>query len=62
MGCGGVSSAEDVIEMMMAGATAVQVGSANLRDPLACPTLIDNLPDVMQELDIDSIESIIGIV
>ena len=62
MGCGGVSSAEDVIEMMMAGATAVQVGSANLRDPLACPTLIDNLPDVMQELDIDRIENIIGIV
>lgn len=62
MGCGGVSSAEDVIEMMMAGATAVQVGSANLRDPLACPTIIDRLPAVMEALCIERLEDIIGIV
>ena len=62
MGCGGVSSAEDVIEMMMAGATAVQVGSANLRDPLACPTIIDRLPAVMEALGIERLEDIIGIV
>ena len=62
MGCGGVSSAEDVIEMMMAGATAVQVGSASLRDPLACPTIIDALPSVMEGLHIDKLMDIIGIV
>lgn len=62
VGCGGVSSAEDVIEMMMAGATAVQVGSANLRDPLACPTLIDVLPAVMEQLGIEKLQDIIGIV
>ena len=62
MGCGGVSSAEDVIEMMMAGATAVQVGSANLRDPLACPTIIGRLPAVMEALGIERLEDIIGIV
>ena len=61
IGCGGVSSAEDVIEMMMAGATAVQVGSANLRDPLACPTIIDRLPAVMADLNIEKLETIIGI-
>ena len=62
IGCGGVSTAEDVIEMMMAGATAVQVGSANLRDPLACPTIIDHLPAVMEELNIERLQDIIGIV
>ena len=62
IGCGGVSSAEDVIEMMMAGATAVQVGSANLRDPLACPTIIDRLPAVMEELNIEKLETIKGII
>jgi len=62
MGCGGVSSAEEVIEMMMAGATAVQVGSANLRDPLACPDIIDDLPRVMENLGIAKLEDIIGIV
>ena len=62
IGCGGVSTAEDVIEMMMAGATAVQVGSANLRDPLACPTIIDRLPAVMEELNIERLQDIIGIV
>ena len=61
IGCGGVSSAEEVIEMMMAGATAVQVGSANLRDPLACPTIIDRLPAVMADINIEKLETIIGI-
>ena len=62
IGCGGVSTAEEVIEMMMAGATAVQVGSANLRDPLACPTIIDAVPQVMEQLDIEKLEDIIGII
>ena len=62
IGCGGVTTAEDVIEMMMAGATAVQVGSANLRDPLACPAIIDALPRVMENLGIEKLEDIIGIV
>ena len=62
IGCGGVSTAEDVIEMMMAGATAVQVGSANLRDPLACPAIIDRLPAVMEELNVERLQDIIGIV
>ena len=53
---------EDVIEMMMAGATAVQVGAANLRDPLACKKIIEELPVVMDRLDIDRLEDIIGIV
>lgn len=62
MGMGGVSSAEDVIEMMMAGATAVQVGAANLRDPLACKKIIEDLPRAMDELGIDRLSDIIGIV
>lgn len=62
IGCGGVSSAEDVIEMMMAGATAVQVGSASLHDPLACPAIIDQLPKVMEQLSIEHLKDIIGIV
>ncbi len=62
MGMGGVSSAEDVIEMMMAGATAVQVGAANLRDPLACKKIIEDLPRAMDELGIDRLNDIIGIV
>lgn len=62
IGCGGVASAEDVIEMMMAGATAVQVGSASLHDPLACPAIIDQLPKVMEQLGIEHLKDIIGIV
>ena len=62
MGCGGVASARDVIEMMMAGATAVQVGAENLRDPLACPKIIGDLPEVMEELGIQRLQDIIGIV
>ena len=62
MGCGGVASAEDVIEMMMAGATAVQVGAENLRNPFACPEIVRELPAVMQRLGINALQDIIGIV
>ena len=60
MGCGGVSSARDVVEMMMAGATAVQVGAQNLRNPFACPEIVSELPSVMEELHIDSLKDIIA--
>lgn len=62
MGCGGVSSASDVIEMMMAGASAVQVGAENLRNPFACKEIIEALPREMESLGIDSLKDIIGIV
>ena len=62
MGCGGVASARDVIEMMMAGATAVQVGAENLRNPFACPEIIAELPALMDELGIDTLKEIIGTV
>ena len=60
IGLGGVSTAEDVIEMMLAGATAVQVGAANLVDPYACKRIIDNLPKVMEKYKINSLTEIIG--
>lgn len=60
IGCGGVATANDVIEMMMAGATAVQVGAANLRDPYACRDIIDELPRQMERLGIDRLSDIIG--
>ena len=62
MGCGGVASARDVIEMMMAGATAVQVGAENLRNPFACPEIIADLPHVMEEIGINTLKEIIGTV
>ena len=62
MGCGGVASARDVIEMMMAGATTVQVGSENLRNPFACPEIVAELPAVMDELGINTLQEIIGTV
>ena len=62
MGCGGVASAEDVIEMMMAGASAVQVGAENLRNPFACPEIIAELPKLMETLGIQSLKEIIGTV
>ena len=62
MGCGGVSSAEDVVEMMMAGATAVQLGAANLVDPYACKKIIEELPSVCADLGIEKISDIIGVV
>ena len=61
IGMGGVSSAEDVIEMMMAGATAVQVGAANLVNPYACKEIIENLPKVMEKYGIKDLNDIIGI-
>ena len=62
MGCGGVESASDVIEMMMAGATAVQVGAANLKNPYACKEIIEALPCEMERLGIERLSDIIGIV
>ena len=59
VGMGGVSSAEDVIEMMLAGATAVQVGAANLVDPFACKKIIEELPAVMDKYGINSLSEII---
>ena len=60
VGMGGVSSAEDVIEMMLAGATAVEVGAANLRDPFACKKIIEDLPRVMDRYHIERLSDIIG--
>ena len=60
IGMGGLSTAEDVIEMMLAGATAVQVGAANLVDPFACKNIIEQLPIVMEKYNINSLEEIIG--
>lgn len=62
MGCGGVTSARDVVEMMMAGATVVQVGAENLRNPFACPEIIEALPSLMEKLRIDNLKDIIGTV
>lgn len=62
IGMGGVSSAKDVIEMMMAGATAVQVGAANLINPYICKEIIEDLPKLMTELSIKKLEDIICIV
>lgn len=62
IGCGGVQSASDVIEMMMAGATAVEVGAANLRDPYACKDIIESLPAEMERLGIERLADIIGVV
>lgn len=60
VGMGGVSSAEDVIEMMMAGATAVEVGAANLVNPFASKEIIDDLPRAMKKYGINSLSEIIG--
>ncbi len=62
IGCGGVATAEDVIEMMMAGATGVQVGAENLRNPYACKEIIEELPIVMERLGIEKLSDIIGII
>ncbi len=61
VGMGGVSSAEDVIEMMLAGATAVEVGAANLVNPFASRDIVENLPAVMEKYGIKSLSEIIGI-
>ena len=60
IGMGGVSSARDVIELMLAGATAVEVGAANLTDPFACQTIIRDLPRVMEEYHITNLAQITG--
>ena len=60
VGCGGIMTAEDVIEMMLAGATAVQVGAANLIDPCASKNIIDSLPAVMEKYSINNLSDIIG--
>ena len=60
MGIGGVSSAENVIEMMLAGATAVQVGAYNLVNPYACRDIVNDLPKVMEKYNISSLKDIIG--
>ena len=60
VGMGGVSSAEDVIELMLAGATAVEVGAANLVDPYICRDIINELPAAMDKYGINTLEEIIG--
>ena len=60
IGMGGVSSAEDVLEFMLAGATAVEVGAANLIDPFACKKIVENLPLVMEKYGINKLSDIIG--
>ena len=60
VGMGGVSSAEDVLEMMLAGATAVEVGAANLVDPYASKKIVEALPQVMEQYGIKSLTEIIG--
>lgn len=60
IGMGGVSSAEDVIEMMLAGATAVEVGAANLIDPYICRDIVRDLPRVMEKYKIENLQEIIG--
>ena len=60
VGMGGVSSAEDVLEMMMAGAAAVEVGAANLTDPLACKRIIDGLPEAMDRYGIGNLKELIN--
>lgn len=60
IGCGGVSSAEDAAEMMLAGAAAVEVGAANLKDPYACKTIIEDLPAVCERLGVTHISELTG--
>lgn len=60
IGMGGISSAENVIEMMLAGATAVEIGAANLIDPFVCKKIIEDLPAVMQKYGINNLKDIIG--
>lgn len=60
IGMGGIATAQDVIEMMLAGAVAVEIGAANLVDPFVCKNIIDELPEVMEKYGIKSLEEIIG--
>ena len=60
IGCGGISSAEDAVEMMLTGATAVEVGAANLKDPYACKTIVGNRPAVCERLGVTDISELTG--
>ena len=60
VGMGGISSASDVLEFMLAGATAVEVGAANLIDPYACKKIIEDLPKAMEKYGIKNLSEIIG--
>ena len=60
IGIGGIANAKDVIEMMYAGASAIQVGAANCQDPYVCKKIIDDLPKLMDDLHIDNLKDIIG--
>ena len=60
IGCGGVESAEDVCEMLLAGASAVEVGAANLRDPYACKTIVEKLPGVCERLSVPALRELTG--
>ena len=60
IGVGGIEKAEDVIEMMLAGASAIEVGAANLKNPYVCKEIIEKLPEVMDRYGIDSLKDIIG--
>ena len=60
IGIGGIASAEDVIEMMYAGATAVEIGAENLRNPYVCKEIIERLPSLMDELNIEKLSDVIG--
>ena len=60
IGCGGVASAEDAVEMMLAGATAVEIGAASLRDPYVCKRVIEDLPGVCRRLGVDKVSDLTG--
>ena len=60
IGCGGVSCAEDAAELMLAGATAVEVGAANLKDPFTCKKIVENLPGVCERLGVSNISELTG--
>ena len=60
IGCGGISSAEDAAEMMLAGAAAVEVGAANLKDPFACKTMVEKLPAVCERMGVEKIAELTG--
>jgi len=60
IGMGGVSNAEDVVEMMLGGATCVQIGAANLKNPFACKEIVEDLPRIMEKYEIKSLREIIG--
>ena len=62
MGMGGISTWEDAVEMMMAGASAVEIGAANLQNPMVCREIIETLPEIMKQLKINHLQDIIGVV